>query len=155
MPAAPGEAGTRRLRAVNWFSDRDDARVYMRQIIRIWFVWVLGLAALFFVSGWNVLLAGVIVIGILIWLVQPIQRRAAAIDDPGEIVEGSGGRFGGARTRGEMALRVLLYGKAPINEAIDAYGAWSGWRLVRWVVIALTAVAFAVVFIDVFKGPPA
>ena len=124
-----------------------------RQIIRIWFVWVLGLAALFFVSGWNVLLAGIVVIGILIWLVQPIQRRASAIDDPGEIVDGSGGRFGGARTRGEMALRVLLYGKAPINEAIDTYGAWSGWRLVRWAVIGLTAVAFAIVFMDVFKGP--
>jgi hypothetical protein len=92
---------------------------------------------------------------LLIWLVQPIQGRAAAIDDPGEGVEWSGGRFSGARTRGEMALRVLLYGKAPLNEAIDTYGAWSGWRLVRWAVIGLTAVAFAIVFIDVFKGPQA
>ena len=138
---------------MNWFSDRDDAHTYIVHIVRIWFVWVLGLAALFFVSGWNVLLAGIIVIAILLWLVQPIQKRAAAIDDPGEIVDGSGGRFGGARTRSEVALRVLLYGEAPLKEAINEYGAWAGWRFVRWIVIGLSALAFAVVFLDVFRGP--
>jgi len=125
----------------------------MAEILRIWIVWVIGLAALFFVSGWNVLLAGVVVLGVLIWLVQPIQRRASGIDDPGEVVDGSGGRFGGRRTRSETAMRVLLYGEPPIREAIESYGAWSGWLWVRRVVIAVTAVAFAVVFFDVFRGP--
>jgi len=138
---------------VNWFSDRDDARKYLTEIIRIWVVWVVGLAALFFVSGWNVLIAGIVVIAVLVWLVQPIQRRAAGIDDPGEIVEGTGGRFGGARTRGEVALRVLLYGEAPISEAIESFGAWPGWLWIRRFVVAITVVAFAFVFIDIFRGP--
>jgi len=140
---------------VNWFSDRDDARKYMTEIVRIWIAWVVGLAALFFVSGWNVLIAGVVVIVVLIWLVQPVQRRASGIDDAGEFVEGTGGRFGSARTRGEVALRVLLYGEAPIREAIDEYGAWWGWLWLRRAVVGVTAVAFALVFIDVFKGPQA
>jgi hypothetical protein len=138
---------------VNWFSDRDDARAYMTEILRIWIMWVIGLAALLFVSGWSVLLAGVVVLGVLVWLVQPIQRRASGIDDPGEFVEGSGGRFGGKRTRSETAMRVLLYGEPPIREAIESYGAWPGWLWVRRVVIAVTVVAFAVVFFDVFRGP--
>jgi hypothetical protein len=125
----------------------------MSEILRIWIMWVIGLAALLFVSGWSVLLAGVVVLGVLVWLVQPIQRRASGIDDPGEVVEGSGGRFGGNRTRSETAMRVLLYGEPPIREAIESYGAWSGWLWVRRVVIAVTAVAFAVVFFYVFRGP--
>ncbi|MEN8113004.1 MAG: hypothetical protein ABFS21_01340 [Actinomycetota bacterium] len=138
---------------MNWFSDADDARRYLSEIFRLWVVWIAGLILLFAVKGWTVLLAGIVVIGVLVWLVQPIQRRAGGIDDPGEFVEGSGGRFGGKRTRKEMALRVLLYGKAPIVEAIEEYGAWSGWLWVRQAVIATTAVVFAIVFLDVFAGP--
>lgn len=138
---------------MNWFSDRDDARRYVFAIVRLWVVWVAGLVLLFAVQGWTVLLAGIVVIGILIWLVQPMQRRAAGIDDPGELVEGSGGRFGGRRTRREMALRILLYGEAPLAEAVAKYGAWAGWLWARRAVIAATAVAFAVVMLDVLRGP--
>lgn len=138
---------------MNWFSDADDARRYLFEIARLWAVWIAGLILLFAVQGWTVLLAGIVVIGILVWLVQPMQRRAAGIDDPGEYVEGSGGRFSGKRTRQEMALRVLLYGEAPITEAIEEFGAWSGWVWARRVVIAATAVAFAVVFLDILSGP--
>ncbi len=151
----PAIAGTqaRRLGPVNWFSDHDDARSYVFELSRLWVVWILGLVALFAVQSWYVLLAGVVVIGLLIWLVRPIQARAAAIDDPGEMVERSGGRFGGARTRGEMALRVLLYGEAPLSEAVNEFGLWWGLIWVRRVVIAISAVAFAVVFIDILQGP--
>lgn len=138
---------------MNWFSDKDDARSYLVDLTRLWVVWIAGLIALFAVKSWYVLFVGVVIIGLLIWLVRPIQARAAAIDDPGETVEGSGGRFGGARTRGEMALRVLLYGEAPLAEAINDYGMWSGLIWVRRVVIGISAVAFAAVFIDVLKGP--
>ncbi len=138
---------------MNWFSDADDARQYVTEISRVWAVWLIGLAALFAVTNWWVLLAGVVVLSFLVWLIQPIQRRAKRIDDPGEIVEGSGGRFGGSRTRGEMALRVLIYGEAPLKEAIDEYGVWSGWLWVRRAVVAATAVAFAVVLLDIFQGP--
>jgi hypothetical protein len=138
---------------MNWFSDADDARQYLAEISRVWAVWLIGLAALFAVTNWWVLLAGAVVLSFLVWLIQPIQRRAHRIDDPGEIVEGSGGRFGGARTRGEMALRVLIYGEAPLKEAIDVYGVWGGWLWVRRAVVAATAVAFAVVLLDIFQGP--
>lgn len=138
---------------MNWFSDRDDAREYVSQIVRLWVVWIVGLAALFAVTGWYVLLVGVVIIGVLIWWVRPIQARAAAIDDPAEVVEGAGGRFARGRTRGELALRVLLYGEAPLAEAVDEFGMWSGWLWVRRGVIALTALAFAVVFLDVLQGP--
>jgi len=138
---------------MNWFSDADDARRYITEITRIWGVWIIGLAALFAVTNWWVLLGGVVVLSVLVWLIQPIQRRANRIDDPEEFVEGSGRRFGGSRTRGEMALRVLIYGEAPLKEAVDEFGAWRGWLLVRWVVIAATAVAFSVVILDIFKGP--
>lgn len=138
---------------MNWFSDVDDARSYLVDLTRLWVVWIAGLIALFAVKSWYVLLVGVVIIGLLIWLVRPIQARAAAIDDPGEAVEGGGSRFGGARTRGEMALRVLLYGEAPLSEAISEYGMWSGLIWVRRVVIGISAVAFAAVFIDVLKGP--
>ena len=138
---------------MNWFSDKEDARTYLVDLTRLWVVWIAGIVALFAVKSWYVLLVGVFIIGLLIWLVRPIQARAAAIDDPGEVVEGSGGRFGGARTRGEMALRVLLYGEAPLSEAINEYGMWSGLIWVRRAVIAVSAVAFAAVFIDVLQGP--
>ena len=138
---------------MNWFSDEADARSYLYDLTRLWVVWIVGIIALFAVRSWYVLLVGVVVVGLLIWLVRPVQARAAAIDDPGEVVEGSGGRFGGARTRSEMALRVLLYGEAPLSEAINEYGMWSGLIWVRRAVIGISAVAFAAVFIDVLKGP--
>lgn len=138
---------------MNWFSDRDDAKTYVSQIVRLWAVWIAGLVALFAVTGWYVLVVGVVVIGVLMWLVRPIQDRAAGIDDPAEVVEGARGRFGRGRTRGELALRVLLYGEAPLAEAADEFGIWSGWLWVRRGVIALTALAFAIVFLDVLRGP--
>jgi hypothetical protein len=138
---------------MNWFSDADDARKYITEISRVWAAWVVGLAAIFAVTNWWVLLGGVLVLSLLVWLIQPIQRRANGIDDPGETVEGSGGRFGGSRTRGEMALRVLIYGEAPLNEAIDEFGAWRGWVWVRRAVMAATAVAFSIVILDVLQGP--
>ena len=138
---------------MKWFSDRVDARSYVFELTRLWVVWIVGLVALIAVQSWHVLLAGVVVIGLLIWLVRPIQARAAAIDDPGETVDGSGGRFGGARTRGEMALRVLLYGEAPLAEAVNEFGLWSGLIWVRRLVIGISAVAFAFVFIDILQGP--
>jgi hypothetical protein len=138
---------------MSWFTDADDARRYVGEISRIWAVWIIGLVGLFTVTGWWVLLAGVAVLVVLVWLMQPIQRRANGIDDPDETVEGGGGRFGGPRTRRETALRVLMYGEAPLTEAIETYGVWWGWVWVRRAVIAATAVAFAVVILDVFKGP--
>jgi len=138
---------------MNWFSDADDARTYITEISRIWAACVIGLAAVFAVTNWWVLLSGVLVLSLLVWLIRPVQRRANKIDDPGEMVEGSGGRFGGSRTRGEMALRVLIYGEAPLNEAIDEFGVWRGWVWVRRAVIAATAVAFSIVIFDVFSGP--
>lgn len=144
----------RTLSTMNWFSDADDARRYITEISRIWAAWIVGLAALFAVTNWWVLLGGVAILGVLVWLIKPIQRRATGIDDPGEIVEGSGGRFGGSRNRGEMALRVLMYGEAPLTEAIEEYGVWSGWVWVRRAVIAATAVAFSVVLLDIFQGSP-
>ena len=138
---------------MNWFSDADDARRYITELSRVWAVWLVGLAALFAVTNWWVLLAGAVVLSALVWLIRPIQRRADRIEDPGEIVEGSGGRFSGARSRGEMALRVLIYGEAPLKEAIDEFGAWRGWLWVRRAVVAATAVAFAVVLLDIFQGP--
>ena len=138
---------------MNWFSDKGDARSYLVDLARLWAVWIVGIISLFAVRSWYVLLVGIVIVGLLIWLVRPIQARAAAIDDPGEAVEGSGGRFGGSRTRSEMALRVLLYGEAPLSEAINEYGMWSGLIWVRRVVIGISALAFAAVFIDVLKGP--
>jgi hypothetical protein len=139
--------------AMNWFSDADDARRYVTEMSRIWVAWVVGLVALFAVTNWWVLLAGVAVLSLLVWLIQPIQRRASGIDDPGEVVAGSGGRFGGSRTREEMALRALIYSEAPLKEAIEEFGVWKGWVWVRRAVIAATAVAFVVVILDVFRGP--
>lgn len=138
---------------MNWFSDADDARRYVTEMTRIWAVWVVGLAALFAVTNWWVLLGGIAAISVLVWLIRPIQRRANRIDDPEEFVEGSGRRFAGARTRGEMALRVLIYGEAPLKEAVDEFGAWWGWLWVRRGVIAATAIAFSVVLLDIFRGP--
>lgn len=137
---------------MNWFSDRDDARSYVLELTRLWVVWIIGLVALFAVQGWYVLVAGVVVIGVLIWLVRPIQARASAVDEPDETVEGSS-RFGGTRTRGEMALRELLYGESPLAEAVNEFGLWSGLIWVRRLVIGVSAVAFAVVFIDIMQGP--
>lgn len=138
---------------MNWFSDRDDARSYVLELTRLWVVWISGLVALFAVQGWFVLLAGVVAVGLLVWLVRPIQARASAVDDPDETVEGGGGRFGATRTRGEMALRELLYGESPLAEAVNEFGLWSGLIWVRRFVIAVSAVAFAVVFIDILRGP--
>lgn len=138
---------------MNWFSDRNDARDYVFQIARLWVVWLIGLGALFAITGWYVLLAGVAVIAVLIWLVRPIQVRAAGIEDSAEVVEETGGRFGGGRTRSDAALRALLHGEAPLAEAVNEYGMWSGWLWARRGVVVLTAFAFAMVLLDVFQGP--
>jgi hypothetical protein len=138
---------------VNWFSDRSDARDYVFQIARLWMIWLIGLGALFAMTGWYVLLAGVVVIAVLIWFVRPIQVRAAGIGDSAEVAEDTGGRFGGGRTGGDAALRALLYGEAPVAEAVNEYGMWSGWLWARRGVVALTALACVVVLLDVFQGP--
>jgi hypothetical protein len=52
-----------------------------------------------------------------------------------------------------MALRVLLYGEAPLAEAVDEFGLWPGLIWVRRFVIAISAVAFALVLIDILQGP--
>lgn len=116
-------------------------------------VWLIGLGALFAMTGWYVLLAGVVVIAVLIWFVRPIQVRAAGIENSAEVAEETGGRFGGGRTRGDATLRALLYGEAPVAEAVNEYGMWSGWLWARRGVVALTALACAVVLLDVFQGP--
>ena len=138
---------------MKWFTDADDARRYITEISRIWAVWLLGLAALFAVTNWWLLLVGVAILAVLVWLIQPMQRRANKVDDPDGYVAGGGGRFTGSRTRAETALRVLIYGEEPLTEAIDQFGVWVGWIWVRRVVIAASAVAFIFVLFDMFQGP--
>ena len=131
------------------FADPQDAARYLQELLRLWVVWIAGLAVLMTNSGWILVVGGVAVIGLLLWFARPIQRRAEALVptdsayDKGSLVRGKG-------TTRDRAIKALAYGEEPLEEAVDLTGQSGAWLFGRKGMIAITAIAFGVVVLQAF-----
>jgi len=130
------------------FDNEEDAGAYLAELRRLWSAWVVGLAALFLTSALLVFAAAVLVIGVLLFLARPLQRRAEQIS-PAPPVAGSGdkGLIPGRRVQRDRVLRALAYGEAPLRRAVEVAGASSVWLLARRAMLGVTLAAFVGVLI--------
>lgn len=124
-----------------WFADVSDARAYLGEVGRLWAAWTVGLALLLALDGGWLLLAGLLLIGTMIWLGRPIQRRARAIEDANHPPSGR-----------DDLVRELAYGEAPLRAALDVVGASPKWVWVRRALMIATVVGFVVVVVTVVRA---
>lgn len=117
------------------FDDTADARAYLDDVARVWAAWIVGLVALLIRSPLYLIAAGIVVITALVFLVRPLQRRAAAIAHEDR----------GARDR---ALRALAYGAGPVRQAVALAGSRRWMLVARQVVLAATLGVFLLVLLD-------
>ena len=128
------------------FIDGADAALYLRDVARLWAAWLLGLGVLMLTNGWFVVIGGVGVIGALLWLARPLQRRAETLV-PDDKVYQKGILLPGKGTTRDRALKALAYGEAPLREAVRLAGQPGWWMQARLVMLGLTVLAFvAVIF---------
>ena len=134
----------------SWFADEADARKYIGEVGRIWFVWLLGLGALALSRGVTALVVGLALLVTMFILMSPLQNRVQERygNDP------DGRRIPKRETMSarDRALRELTYGRAPFAEAVERRGMWPALKLVPWVVIVATLVAAAIVALQWFEG---
>lgn len=133
-----------------WFADAADAKRYITEVGRIWFVWLLGLAALAFSEGIVAVVVGLTLLVVMFFLMSPLQNRVHdrfGIDADGHAIP----KRESLSSR-DKALRELTYGRATFSEAIDKSGLWGGIKVVPWVVIVATLAAAAIVAVNWFEG---
>lgn|GEM_PF-2163111 len=133
----------------NWgFGDISDASAYLREVGRLWAIWVVGLVGL--VTGRGLLLVGlgIAVLGALLWAARPLQVRAMRLVPEDSVVSGGRSLLVGRRTERDLVLRQLAYGAAPLRAAIGLTGSPGWWLATRWVVLGLTVAAFGFVLMS-------
>lgn len=133
-----------------WFEDAADARKYITEVSRLWFVWLAGLVALLRTGGGLAFAVGAALLVALFILMQPLQQRVQ-----GRFESDSAGRRVPPRqtlSSRDRALRELTYGRAPFSEAIAKAGWWRGLIVVPWVVILATLVAGAAIAVEWLSG---
>lgn len=125
------------------FHSPSDAREFLRQIARVWVVWLTLLAILAFaVSPWNWVVGGVLLV-LLLFLISPIQQRVDRDVPQDGFDETRASLFLGRGTRRDRALRAMLSGSGPMASALRASGADSRWVWLRHFVFVATIVATA------------
>jgi len=134
----------------SWFSDAADARQYIGEVGKLWFVWLLGLGALAASSGVAALVVGVVLLVAMFILMSPLQNRIQ--ERYGSDPDGRTIPKRETLSSRDKALRDLTYGRAPFAEAVDKRGLWAGLKLVPWVVVITTLVAAAIVAIQWLGG---
>lgn len=137
-----------------WFRDAEDARSYLTEVGRLWLVWIATLALLFLFQQWWALLAigagfllGIVVLG------RPLQERAQRVADPDAMTGSALQTALGKNRKRDMALRRLMYGEAPLREAIALTGTTSLLIWVRRLILVATAAAFVWVMVGLFSAP--
>lgn len=137
--------------ATDWgFTGPDDASRYLADVMRLWIVWIVGLAVLMTNSGTILIVGGIAVIGLLLWFARPIQRRAERLVPVDTAIDR--GSLRGKTTTRDRALKAFAYGDEPLRAAVEMTGSSRVWLGVRMAVLALTAVAFAFVLFDAFTA---
>jgi hypothetical protein len=126
------------------FSDADDARSYLSEVMRLWSAWIAGLVGLMLARGVVLAVIAVVTITALLWLARPIQARAVRLV-PVDTLVGSRWTVVGKGTQRDRVLRALAYGEAPVRAAV-AMGSGSPWvTAYRRGVVVATIVGFAAV----------
>ncbi|MDQ3782375.1 MAG: hypothetical protein M3349_05485 [Actinomycetota bacterium] len=134
------------------FTTPAEARSYLGEVGRLWLAWLVGLVALVALQGWAVLVAGLMVMGALVWLIRPLQARTERLVPDGAADVGLPQRgWGSARDR---MMRRLAYGAEPISAAVSTAGAGRWWLVARWFMIGAT-VAAVVWVVAMAAAPPA
>lgn len=133
-----------------WFADEADAKAYLGEIGKVWFVWLLGLGALAASRGVTAVIVGVALLVAMFILMSPLQSRIQ--DRFGNDPDGRRVPNRETMSARDKALRELTYGRRPFAEAVDKRGLWSGLKLLPWVVIVVTLAAAAVVATQWFSG---
>jgi len=129
------------------FAGPDDARTYLREVGRLWTVWVVGLVAVLLAHGLPLLFLSVGLIAVLILLARPLLPRTEALvplnSREGGAVESA---LRGGTTR-DRVLRELAYGTAPLEAALRMAGLSPKWVAARHVVVATTLLGFVYVIV--------
>jgi hypothetical protein len=125
-----------------WFADETDARAYLGEVARLWGAWAVGLTLLLALQGGWVLLVALLLAAAMVWLGQPIQRRARALDH----ASSRGGRAG------DDAARELAYGEAPLRAALDLTGASPNWVWARRALVIATIAGFVIVVVTIVRS---
>lgn len=129
------------------FSGPDDARTYLREVARLWTVWVMGLVAVLLSHGLALVALSVGLIATLILLARPLLPRTEVLvpvnSKEGGAVESA---LRGGTTR-DRVLRELAYGSAPVRAALETAGLSPRWIAARHLTIAITLLAFVVVIV--------
>ncbi len=130
------------------FSDAQDARAYLREVARLWAVWIVGLAVIVLSHGTLLVVASISVLVGLIVLARPLLPRTEALV-PVNRREGGAARaaFRGGTTR-DRVLRDLAYGDEPMRAALARAELSSWWLAARHGVVAATLVAFVFVVLE-------
>lgn len=125
-----------------WFTDAADARAYLNEIGRLWIAWLLALAALLAFNGFLLVVTAFAVVAAWLILAQPLQQRAARFVEA-EPPEGEGWQASTSRgKKRDRVFREFSVGRAPLEAALQEIGVSRRWADARYVVIALTLVAF-------------
>ena len=133
-----------------WFEDAADARKYLAEVGRLWFVWLVGLGALILMKGGMVFVVGGALLVAMFVLTNPLQQRVHA-----RFKDDADGRKVAPRqtlSSRDKALRQLTYGPKVFSEAVTTGGLWRALNVVPWLVIAATLVAAAIVAITWFES---
>ena len=129
------------------FNGPGDARSYLREVGKLWGLWVVGLVAVLLSHGIALVVLSIGLLVSLMVLARPLLPRTEALvpvnRKEGGVVESA---LRGGTTR-DRVLRDLAYGIAPIRAALAVAGLDPRWVLARHLVIAITLLAFAGVLV--------
>ncbi len=138
------------MSAEDWFDDATDARKYVAEVGRLWFVWLAGLGALLRTGGGLAFAVGAALLVAMFILMQPLQQRVQE-----RFEHDSAGRHVPPRrtlSSRDKALRELTYGRGPFAEAVAKAGFWRALIVVPWVVIVVTLAAGAAIAVEWLSG---
>ncbi len=138
------------MSAEDWFDDAADARKYVAEVGRLWFVWLVGLVALLRTGGGLAFAVGAALLVAMFILMQPLQQR---VQDRFE--SDSDGRNVPPRqtlSSRDRALRELTYGRGAFAEAVAQAGWWRALIVVPWLVIGVTLAAAAAIAVEWLSG---
>ncbi len=136
-----GASSLRPVPDATWtFDDDDDAVAFRRELAALWTAWLVAIGAVALASNLVVWLVGIAALGLVVFLLRPLQARAAA-------AVGDGDDSAEAKSRAsdrDRALRQLVFG----DDALRASQAGPAWLVTRWIVVVLTLAAAAFVLYD-------
>jgi hypothetical protein len=131
----------RQIPDIEWqFAGPDDEARYRTEVSKIWSAWLVALVALVFGTGWIVTIVGLVVLGVIVVLIRPLQQRAADL-----VPDDGSGADAAARDR---ALRDLVFSEAPLKVANSG----PAWLWARRSVVVLTGLAVALAVYDLLTG---